>query len=509
MELNRFLEEIINGTNEYLEIREIDHEGNVTQHFLKQQDINKYTPPKDKNVYFGVFSRNKKSGKTRCCNTTRVLWLDFDKGMMGLSVEERVKKVQDIIMAVGLPKASILISSGNGIHAYWLLKERQQEVTEVLRIIADITDADIKATDKARIMRLPGTLNIKDKERPLEYKILQADYSLIYDYRLFKELLKDCIGQVSEKPLKAKLELTKSIIDEIKTDRPCIEKIIKGVSKGERNFALGRLTKWLQVKGFPRDISQQAILDWNNRNNPPESITKLIKDFNMYWYEDYKLLGCKINKPELQQILDKYCNRPDCNFSMSIGNINLDKMVRINNRLLNDIQKLTGNDLLIYSVLVRNKEGLTTSALNEELINSSGKICMSNKTILDSLSTLKKLGYVKIINGNKRKREENFYKAISQSTFGLGYTLVSNDAINKAIERGVSPGGFRLYVLLLKYAYNKGICNPSLNTLAKELRTTSSNISILLKRLEESKYIRREYKKQLNGVKKLVIRLLV
>ena len=164
-------------------------------------------------------------------------------------------------------------------------------------------------------------------------------------------------------------------------------------------------------KRISRDISQQAILDWNNRNNPPESIRKLIKDFNMYWYEDYKLLGCKINKPELQQILDKYCNRPDCNFSMSIGNINLDKMVRINNRLLNDIQKLTGNDLLIYSVLVRNKEGLTTSALNEELINSSGKICMSNKTILDSLSTLKKLGYVKIINGNKRKREENFYKA--------------------------------------------------------------------------------------------------
>ena len=120
----------------------------------------------------------------------------------------------------------------------------------MLRIIADITDADIKATDKARIMRLPGTLNFKDRERPLECKILQADYSLIYDYRLFEELLKDYIGQASERPLKAKLELAKSIIDEIKADRPCIEKIIKGVSKGERNFALGRLTKWLQVKGF-------------------------------------------------------------------------------------------------------------------------------------------------------------------------------------------------------------------------------------------------------------------
>ena len=41
---------------------------------------------------------------------------------MGLSLEERVKKVQDIIMAVGLPKASILISSGNGIHAYMVVK---------------------------------------------------------------------------------------------------------------------------------------------------------------------------------------------------------------------------------------------------------------------------------------------------------------------------------------------------------------------------------------------------
>ena len=59
MEFNRFLEEIIKGTNEYLEIREIDHEGNVTQHFLKPQDINKYTPPKHKNVIWG-FSRNKR-----------------------------------------------------------------------------------------------------------------------------------------------------------------------------------------------------------------------------------------------------------------------------------------------------------------------------------------------------------------------------------------------------------------------------------------------------------------
>ncbi len=67
---------------------------------------------------------------------------------------------------------------------------------------------------------------------------------------------------------------------------------------------------------------------------------------------------------------------------------------------------------------------------------------------------------------------------------------------------------FKLYVLLLKYAFNKGSCYPSLNTMAKELRTTSSNVSIQLKRLEKSDYIKRIYK-VFNGNEKLDIRLLV
>ena len=508
MEFVRFLREITKGTCDYLEIREIDHEGSVKQHFLKSQDISKYKPPLDVNVYFGVYSRNKKSGKSKYCNTTRVLWVDFDRGMKELTKEKKVSKVQNIIKTAGLPKPSLMISSGNGIHAYWLLKERQHEVTDILRAIAKLTGADMNSTDKARIMRLPDTMNVKDKNNPLKCEVLQADYSLIYDFSLFTKLLKDCIDQTKEMPLQANLKPAKTILDGIKADRPCIESIAQGVSKGDRNFALGRLTKWLQIKGYTKNKSQQIIISWNNLNDPPESISKLIKDFNMYWHGDYRLLGCVINKLDLQQTLNKYCNRPECNFTMAIGNIMLDNTVKYNNRLLKDLDKITGNDLIIYGILVRHKEGLATSLLTEKLTSRLGRICMSNKTMLNSLNTLNKLGFIQIIEGNRRAGKENHYKAIPQGTYGLGYTLIPNGAINGAIDKRVTAGEFRVYVLLLKYAFNKGACYPSLDILAKELRTTTNNVSILLNRLEKADFIKKVYK-QFNGVEKLDLRLLV
>lgn len=504
MELMKIL---FQDTDDFIEIRELPGR---KQHFLKVEDIESYKPPMDKNIYFGVYGRSRRSGKAKDCTTTRALWVDYDKGMEGLTVKERVTKVQYKIQSLGLPEPSILISSGNGIHSYWLLSTRAgDEALEVVKALVQATNGDIRATDKARIMRLPNTMNVKDIDNPLRCEILQADYSLIYDLRLFKELLRGYIGQAKEKPTQANREPTSTILNGVTPDRPCIEGILKGVSEGERNFALGRLTKWLQVKGYTKSKSQKVIIQWNNLNNPPEGVEKLIKDFNSYWHGDYKLLGCMIDNPELQQILYKYCNRPECKFTMVIGNIKLDNTIKYNNRLLKDLYKLTGNDLIVYGLLARHKEGLTTSLLIEKLTSrATGKSCMSKPTRLKSLDMLNKLGFIEVIEGNKRAGKENLYKAIPQGTYGLGYTLASNGAINGAIDQRVTAGEFKLYVLLLRYAFNKGACYPSLDTMAKELRVTPSNISILLNGLEKADYIKRVYK-LFNGVEKLDIRLLV
>ena len=506
--MQQFIKELAKGTNDYIEIREIDPEGNTKQHFIKPEDLKGYRPPMDKNIYFGVYSRFRKDGKAQSCSTTKVLWVDYDAGMEGLTVYERVKKVQSNIKAAGLPEPSVLVSSGNGIHAYWILKERQQEVQEILKAMVLATNGDMRATDKARIMRLPNTLNVKDI-KSLKCEIVQADYSLIYDLEDIKAALGGYIGQAKEKLLQVKPEPTNTLINSINPDRPCIAAMLKGVPDGERNFALGRLTKWLQIKGYTKKKSQQVILEWNSLNDPPEIKAKLIKDFNSYWHGDYKLLGCMIDNPELQQILYKYCNRPECKFTMAIGNIELDNTIKYNNRLLKDLYKLTGNDLILYGLLARHREGLSTSLLVEKLTSrATGKPCMSKPTRLKSLDTLEKLGFIKVTEGNKRAGKENLYKAIPQGTYGLGYTLATNGAINGAIDGRVTAGEFKLYVLLLKYAFNKGACYPSLDTLAKDLRSDKSRISKQLKKLEKNDYIKRE-RVFINGVESLSIRLLM
>jgi len=494
--MQQFIKELAKGTNDYIEIREIGPEGNTKQLFLKPEDLKGYRPPMDKNVYIGMYDRQKNNGTAIGCISTGTLWADYD----GLPLHE----VKARIEYAGLPEPSIIVDSGHGYHSYWLLTERTtKDVTGILRAIADKTGADIKATDRARIMRLPNTMNVKDE--PIPCKVIEATHER-YPLDLFEAILGTQATEPKDYTTSAMAEPAKLNIE---ADRPCIEAILKGVPEGERNFALGRLTKWLQIKGYTKKKSQQVILEWNSLNNPPENEVKLLKDFNSYWHGDYKLLGCAIDKPELQQTLYKYCNRPECKFTMAIGNIELDNTVKYNNRLLKDLYKLTGNDLIVYGLLMRHKEGLSTSLLVEKLTSSAtGKPCMSKPTRLKSLDTLENLGFIEVIEGNRRAGKENLYKARPQGTYGLGYTLVSNGAINGAIDGRVTAGELRLYVLLLKYAFNKGACYPSLDTLAKELRSDKSRISKQLKKLEKSDYIKKE-RVFINEVESLSIRLLM
>ena len=76
--MQQFIKELMKGTNEYIEIREIDPEGNTKQHFLKPDQIAQYKPPMDKNVYIGMYDRQKNNGTAIGCISTGTLWADYD-----------------------------------------------------------------------------------------------------------------------------------------------------------------------------------------------------------------------------------------------------------------------------------------------------------------------------------------------------------------------------------------------------------------------------------------------
>ena len=78
-----------------------------------------------------------------------------------------------------------MIHSGGGFHVYWLLNKpadlRVVDVEPILRDIARALDADAVCAEKARVLRLPGTLNHKPGyPSPREVHVVKADWNLRY-----------------------------------------------------------------------------------------------------------------------------------------------------------------------------------------------------------------------------------------------------------------------------------------------------------------------------------------
>ena len=109
-------------------------------------------------IYVGANPRTKLNVRgDKNCALARTLFVDFDHGATRQDAAARIQ-------AAGMPNPSVLIESGHGVHAYWILSEpcsdwdvwraKQSDLIEVLQ-----TDRVIKNPE--RIMRLPGFTNHK------------------------------------------------------------------------------------------------------------------------------------------------------------------------------------------------------------------------------------------------------------------------------------------------------------------------------------------------------------
>lgn len=138
----------------------------------------------EENIYFALasfkqgFHTNDK-GKRVCrvranVKALKALWFDIDF-KSGLSDQERVVAALEAFCSeTGMPAASILVHSGNGIHAYWPLEkeisyDEWKPLADGLKSLATNHGlaADLACTgDSCRVLRPPGTKNWKDPEHP-------------------------------------------------------------------------------------------------------------------------------------------------------------------------------------------------------------------------------------------------------------------------------------------------------------------------------------------------------
>ncbi len=459
-----------------------------TQKFLTLNDLLEYKAPLNRDVYFGTFlRRNRLSGKTDNCTYTNTLWVDMD----GFKLSD----IKSLLKENNIPLPSAVIQtggrSGESFHLYWFLKKvcSFPEIKGILTGLGNKLGSDPKARKNAQIMRLPGSKHNKETGAGGMCEVIELTGKR-YDLRDFKDFNhftkeRDRSGTLTGENLQLLLD---------RVDWACIKEMLKGVAEGERNFALYRIVAYLKLKRFySRDKVKQIVKEWNDKNSPPEDQYKLLNDFKAFWESEYKI-GCKLEDPEQQRILSKYCLEREC----SVGNffkIERDKSkdIPVNNKLFHDnFRNLSGNAIIILGILIKFKEGLDFNQLREKIRNKkTGKLCFCEGFIRKSLRELKSGCWISIRPAKKRQGLPAFYKYKWQGSFGLGETTFSFGAVLLAINQVITPTALKLYLVLCKYSQmnRTSKCYPSQKTLAEWLGVGTSDIIYHLNNLIKENFI--------------------
>lgn len=113
-------------------------------------------------VYFGVLPRVREKGGRADVGSVRVVWADCDS-------PESIVALQEFPL---LPSIVVMSGTEENRHAYWLLDEAvtAEEVEAINRRLAAKLGSDAVVHDRARILRVPGTLNHKHRA-PTEVKL--------------------------------------------------------------------------------------------------------------------------------------------------------------------------------------------------------------------------------------------------------------------------------------------------------------------------------------------------
>ncbi len=166
-----------------------------------------------KEIYIGAGLRGKKHGKSRRGGSKDVsgvcgLWVEIDiKGPAhsGKNYPPDEKAAQDILNASGL-KPTIVLNSGHGLQAWWLFtdclyfdsaKERdefQRLESQWQKTLAAHAEelggwAVDPTSDLARVLRVPGTVNHKIQELPVQVQLVGDEGDRYVDVSDFEDRL--------------------------------------------------------------------------------------------------------------------------------------------------------------------------------------------------------------------------------------------------------------------------------------------------------------------------------
>ncbi len=159
---------------------------------------------KEGNIYFSVHSikphhrRNQNNIERFTC-----LIADLDKTELnlGLTPVETYQKLETLWDKMSIPKPTIIVMSGHGLHLYWVFKQQVKGTAakKYLKMEAALGEKfkefgfgacfdTTVSTDTARVLRIPYTVNRKPGQDPVKVVILDF-HGVKYDFRELSEIL--------------------------------------------------------------------------------------------------------------------------------------------------------------------------------------------------------------------------------------------------------------------------------------------------------------------------------
>ena len=223
--LKQFYEKALPTQGVYC-ISGIDKNGKVSNRFAETLDdvFDKIDRIKsNQNTFVALGSFDGYSRKAVDCLFVRSFFIDLDVGPTKdyASKDDAYDGITSLLVQTGLPEP-VVIDSGGGIHAYWLMDEdipaeEWKTYAEKFKALcmSYIKIDPVVTADAARIMRAPETLNFKtDPPRPTS---VISDEIYVYSWQEFREFLGGPTAEQVDEPIADILaEIPKGLDDDTK-----------------------------------------------------------------------------------------------------------------------------------------------------------------------------------------------------------------------------------------------------------------------------------------------------
>jgi len=258
--------------------------GEVKSHFipLAQRDVVAEAAMKlnadGHDVYFGVLPRMSARGRAEeCVPNIGVLWADIDNKAVGGTHLAALMRVGALNLT-----PSIIVDSGNGIHAYWLLSHLAPfaRVKPLMQGLQSAIGSD-HVHDAPRVLRLPGTHNHKGCHHDVEHlSPMCKPVRLLHFEPERRYRLSDFDDFTPEEPRYTSAPQARAVDGwEPSNNAPPFP-------EGTRNASLARLAGIMVARGMTPIDMLAALLDENNKRCqpplPPAEVERIVRSVSRY-----------------------------------------------------------------------------------------------------------------------------------------------------------------------------------------------------------------------------------